>query len=242
MADLLDEDGLLAELAQLARREMDNDASVNNKEMIVDDNEDEEISLLAQALQEENFMSADINYDVDVGAMDGNKAGGFDKHDDEIELLEILKKAASEKKHDPIEQEIRRLEAELARERARAEAALERAADLYAQRFVLATICAASVPPLGFALLAHRYEMHEWEARSDIVGIMLVACIILLFLARTLWKRARSQIVEESSALIRNDVREGDVNLEHNGGKFVPVADTGLRKRHIKKPVEELVL
>src|SRR6185295_11723433 len=78
---------------------------------------------------------------------------------------------------------VRHLEARVHQERSRAEAAQDRATSLYAQRFALAVICAASVPPLLLALLAHRYDLHEWEARSDAFGVLLVVMAILLLSA-----------------------------------------------------------
>jgi hypothetical protein len=95
---------------------------------------------------------------------------------------------------------VHHLETRVAFERKRGDAALDREANLYAQRYVLAVICAASVPSLGLALLAHRYDLHEWEARSDAMGVMLVLSVVLTVMAVSLWRKVRLQLEGEPSS------------------------------------------
>lgn len=153
-----------------------------------------------------------------------------------------------EKKSDRLERAklkilVKELKAELTRERTRADAAEARAADLYAQRFALAMICAASVPPLGVALLAHRYDLHDWEARSDALGVLLVAIVGLFFLAVSLWRRARAQLDSPSAAPMMNAPMQFKPGQEEVVPKLPVSASVrsddpsaaGLRKRQSKK-------
>jgi hypothetical protein len=169
-----------------------------------------------------------------------------DDNKEEQLLLEILKKASAEagefrKKSSSAEvlwlqNRIAQLQSELVKERAKTEAALTRAADLYAQRFALAMVCAASVPPLGLALLAHRYNLHDYETFSDAIGVFLVAIVVLMFAAYSLWRRARAELAMSPSSLTEFNTRPSrkknreSVKLENNLGAQAEVA-AGLRKR-----------
>ena len=126
-------------------------------------------------------------------------------------LLDILRKASGEKipsGDGPTDDAgtiaelralVRHLQARLKFEKERADAAQDQAASYYAQRFALAVVCAASVPPLGLALLAHRYDLHELEARSDALGVMLVAIVLLLLAAIALWRKVKQQLQSEAN-------------------------------------------
>jgi len=158
-----------------------------------------------------------------------------------------LEKKTGEKRNEKLERArlralIKELKAEVAKERSRAEAAETRVADLYAQRFVLGMVCAASVPPLGFALLAHRYDLHDWEARSDALGVLLVVMIVLFFAALSLWRKARTQF--EAAPVAANErpnqavASSGQVNFHSTElGPPPSSQSTGLRKRTSKRSV-----
>ena len=158
-----------------------------------------------------------------------NQERSLVKKDEIKEAKDLAKKALAR---------VRQLEREVVVERARTSEAMARAADLHAQRLVLALACASSVPSLAVALLAHRYELHELETRSDAVGMALVTLILLAALAWILWQRMRKAIKVPSREHVI------DVALRVSNTGFEDSSDRGglRRRKGVGKISGELLL
>jgi len=136
-----------------------------------------------------------------ASAAEETNANGADEESEDQLLRRVFADASAAGNKDPLVEanelarralaRVRQMERELVFERTRTAEAQARAAELHVQRFVLALLCAAALPSLAVALIAHRFELHELETRSDAVGLGLAFIVLLAALAGWLYRRAR---------------------------------------------------